>query len=159
VHDRGNPPSRGFRQWWNADTASGLVLLIGTVLALVWVNSPLAPAYHDMWETSVGSASLGLRLDVRDWVNNGLMVLFFFVIGLELKQELACQHCRCRAALLTPAGIVGGCDVLSRLLRLLSPVSAFLVVPVFAIANIGVEIAARVAGSAFGSAVTRAVVA
>lgn len=273
--------------------------MAAAAVALVWANSPLAQAYHAGWETVVGPASLGLRLDLRHWVNDGLMVGFFFVIGLELKHELTIgELARPRAAvmpalaavggavapalvfiaatfdspatagwgvpmatdpafavgvlglvarrapagvralllaiatvddalavlvitvgyssnieakwlaaavaacllvvvlralrvtqtwpyvpvgvavwfatvqsgvqatvagvvlaLLTPAGMVGGRAVLSRLLRLLSPVSAFVVVPVFAIANMGVELSSQAVGAAFGSAVTWAVVA
>ncbi len=292
-------PSRGFRQWWRADTASGLALLIATAAALVWANSPLGHAYHTIWETPVGWASVGLRLELRHWVNDGLMVVFFFVIGLELKQELTTgELARLRTAivpalaaasgavlpalvflaitrhgpatagwgipmatdpafavgvlalvarraatgvralllaiatvddalavtvialgysssinvkwlaaavtgcllvvllraagvaqiwpyvpvalaiwfatmqsgvhatiagvvlaLLTPAKTVGGRAVLARLLRLLSPFSAFVVVPVFAIVNVGVELSVRATAAAFGTAVTWAVLA
>lgn len=299
VDGRDRPSPQGFRRWWHADAAPGLALLVATAVALVWANSQFGHVYQTVWETSIGPTSLGLGLDLRHWVNDGLMVVFFFVIGLELKQELTTgelAHPRAAVmpalaavggaavpalvflaitwhgpatagwgipmatdpafavgvlalvarrapagvralllaiatvddalavmviavgyssgidtkwlaaavagcllvvalraarvtqvwpyvpvalavwfatvqsgvhatiagvvlALLTPAGTVGGRDVLARLLRLLSPVNAFVIVPVFAIANIGVELSARAAAAAFGSAETWAILA
>ena len=61
-----------------------------TVIALVWANSPWKASYVDLWTThldvSLGKHSLDLTL--REWINDGLMALFFFVVGLEIKREL-----------------------------------------------------------------------
>lgn len=74
-----------------AETTGALVLLIATAAALAWANSPAAGSYHELWETDLafrlGEATL-VSLDLRHWVNEGLMVLFFFVVGLEVKRQL-----------------------------------------------------------------------
>lgn len=73
------------------EMTGALVLLAATALALVWANSPAAPSYQQLWETEL-ALRLGDRtlvaLDIRHWVNEGLMALFFFVVGLEIKREL-----------------------------------------------------------------------
>lgn len=67
----------------------GIVLFISVVIALVWANGPWAAAYHELWETkfAVSFAGRGLDHSLHTWINDGLMALFFFVIGLELKRE------------------------------------------------------------------------
>jgi NhaA family Na+:H+ antiporter len=71
------------------ESASGAVLLLALLLALAWANSPWRDTYHDLWATwislTVGSHSLGL--DAQGWINDGLMTLFFLVVGLEVKRE------------------------------------------------------------------------
>ncbi|WP_406826183.1 Na+/H+ antiporter NhaA [Pedobacter sp. KACC 23697] len=68
---------------------SGIVLLIGVVLAIIWANSPFSESYHHLWETHfmVGIAEHTLNKPLHVWINDGLMALFFFIIGLELKRE------------------------------------------------------------------------
>jgi Na+/H+ antiporter NhaA len=71
----------------------------------VWANSPLSESYRDLWETEL-SFTLGgaeLREDLRHWVNDGLMVFFFFVVGLEIRREFAMGELTDRAAALVPA--------------------------------------------------------
>src|SRR4051812_38970096 len=70
------------------ETTGGMVLAVATVAALLWAN--IAPAsYEDFWSTMIGPNSpLHLHLDLHTWVNDGLMTLFFFVVGLEIKREL-----------------------------------------------------------------------
>jgi NhaA family Na+:H+ antiporter len=77
------------------EAAGGLALLAATILALVWANSPLGDEYVSLWERElrVGAGSLALTLDLRHWVNDGLMALFFFVVGLEIKRELVTGSC------------------------------------------------------------------
>jgi len=67
-----------------------VALLVAATVALAWVNSPWQDAYEDLWSTDAGLNVGGfeLREDLRHWVNDGLMVLFFFVVGLEIKTEL-----------------------------------------------------------------------
>lgn len=69
---------------------SGVFLFGATVLAMVLANSPLANAYFDFWHLPFG-LELGERIvdmDLKHWINNGLMALFFLLIGLEIKREL-----------------------------------------------------------------------
>ena len=66
------------------------MLLAATAVALVWANSPWAGAYDALWHTpvTVGAGRLVLAMDLHHWINDGLMALFFFVVGLEIKREL-----------------------------------------------------------------------
>ncbi len=68
---------------------SGIVLLISVVLAVIWANSAFGESYHHLWETHfmVGIGEHLLDKPLHIWINDGLMALFFFVIGLELKRE------------------------------------------------------------------------
>ena len=74
----------------HAETSSGLLLLATAVVALGWANSPFAASYHHFWETpiSLGVGSSALAKPLHHWMNDGLMVIFFFVVGLEIKREL-----------------------------------------------------------------------
>lgn len=65
----------------------GTLLLIAALLALIWSNSPWASAYHDLGSTTWGPASLHLDLDLAHWAADGLLAIFFFIVGLELKRE------------------------------------------------------------------------
>ena len=82
---------RVLRQFLATESAGGLVLLVAAVVALVWANSPWHGSYEALWHTelSVGVGRFVLVEDLRHWVNDGLMALFFFVVGLEIKRELA----------------------------------------------------------------------
>jgi NhaA family Na+:H+ antiporter len=77
-------------EFLHLEAAGGIVLVAATVVALVWANSPWQDAYQTLWSTpldiSLGSHSLDLTL--QEWVNDGLMAIFFFVVGLEIKREL-----------------------------------------------------------------------
>jgi NhaA family Na+:H+ antiporter len=73
------------------DAAAGLVLVVAAAVALLWANSPFAAGYHHLWELPVG-AGLGLLeawvQSLHFWVNDGLMALFFLLVGLEIRREL-----------------------------------------------------------------------
>jgi NhaA family Na+:H+ antiporter len=72
------------------EASSGVILLAMTLIALLLANSPLAADYFAILETEVG-ISIGtfeLHESVLHWINDGLMVIFFFVVGLEIKREL-----------------------------------------------------------------------
>jgi NhaA family Na+:H+ antiporter len=89
-----------------------VLLLAATAVALVWVNSPLGDSYHEFWETPL-SINLGdhhlLDLSLHGWVNDALMALFFFVVGLEIKAELvAGDLSNPRVAALPAIGALGG---------------------------------------------------
>ncbi|MGF7039961.1 Na+/H+ antiporter NhaA [Mucilaginibacter lappiensis] len=68
---------------------SGIVLFISVLVAIIWVNSPLQHFYHDLWDIKLSLGFGGYVLDhsLHLWINDGLMAVFFFVIGLELKRE------------------------------------------------------------------------
>ncbi|MEN0052284.1 MAG: Na+/H+ antiporter NhaA [Mucilaginibacter sp.] len=68
---------------------SGMVLFISVVIAIIWVNSPLQHFYHELWNNKFSLSFAGHSLDhtLHLWINDGLMAIFFFVIGLELKRE------------------------------------------------------------------------
>jgi len=78
------------RNFLHTEAAGGVVLVIATLVAIVWANSPWQDSYVTFWHTRL-TISLGdhsIDLDLRDWVNDGLMAIFFFVVGLEIKREL-----------------------------------------------------------------------
>ena len=89
----------------------GIVLFVSVVLAIVWANSAWAHAYHEVWETkfmlSFGNMEFDRPLHV--WINDGLMALFFFVIGLELKREfMAGELSTLKKAILPMVAASGG---------------------------------------------------
>ncbi|HEX8767674.1 MAG TPA: Na+/H+ antiporter NhaA, partial [Jatrophihabitans sp.] len=87
------------------------MLLAATAIALVWANSPWSSAYEALWgtELAVEVGQWTLALDLRHWVNDGLMALFFFVVGLEIKRELAVGELRrARTAALPVIAALGG---------------------------------------------------
>jgi NhaA family Na+:H+ antiporter len=91
------------------ETVGGALLLAGTVIALVWANSPWAESYATLRDTRVGPASLHLDLTLGTWAADGLLAVFFFVAGLELKREFVAGDLRDpRKAALPVAAAVGG---------------------------------------------------
>lgn len=108
-------PARGVvhpvRRFLDLETAGGIVLLGATVLAVAWASSPWSGGYHGLWTTdahlTIGGWTGGA--DLRHVVDDGLMALFFFVIGMEVKQELTTGRLSDRRAALVPvAGALGG---------------------------------------------------
>jgi Na+:H+ antiporter, NhaA family len=83
-------------EFLRTEAASGVALLAAAVVALVWANSPWQQSYVDLWthELAIGIGSHSLELDVRGWINDGLMTIFFFVVGLEIKRELVVGELR-----------------------------------------------------------------
>jgi NhaA family Na+:H+ antiporter len=103
--------ARPVARFMEVEAAGGLVLLAATVVALVWANSPWSGAYESLWHTRLGIDLGSFRLEEQlgHWVNDGLMVLFFFVIGLEIKGELVSgQLSTLRDAALPAIGALGG---------------------------------------------------
>lgn len=82
--------ARPLREFLQTEAAGGILLLAAALIALVWANSPLAGAYRSLWgtEIAVRIGDFQIAADVRHWVNDGLMAIFFFVVGLEIKREL-----------------------------------------------------------------------
>jgi NhaA family Na+:H+ antiporter len=103
--------ARPVQRFLDLEASGGLLLLLGTAVALVWANSPWSGAYQDLWHTEL-AVDLGGRVvaeDHRHWVNDALMALFFFVVGLEIKQELVTGHlARARDAMLPAVAALGG---------------------------------------------------
>ncbi|WP_430973321.1 Na+/H+ antiporter NhaA [Sunxiuqinia rutila] len=79
-----------FQKFVKIESFSGILLLTATILALVWANSPLAHLYESLWDYKLGFTSehFSLNKPLILWVNDGLMAIFFFLIGLEIKREL-----------------------------------------------------------------------
>ena len=102
------------RDFLGTETGSASVLLAGTLIALVWANSPWSHSYGSLWSTKllVRIGGHGIALDLRHWVNEGLMTLFFLVVGLEAKRELDLGELRERRRLTIPAvAALGGMSV------------------------------------------------
>ena len=103
--------ARPLAQFLHVEAAGGVLLLAATVVALLWANSPWQDAYHDLWSTEavIRVGSFEVAESLRSWVNDGLMAVFFFVVGLEIKRELVTGDLRDRQAALLPAlAAVGG---------------------------------------------------
>ncbi len=98
------------RDFLGTETGSASVLLAATALALVWANSPWSHSYETLWSTTlaVRIGSHGISLDLRHWVNEGLMTMFFLVVGLEAKRELDLGELRERRRLTIPAAAALG---------------------------------------------------
>src|SRR5687767_3121861 len=102
---------RPLARFLRTEAAGGIVLLACTAVALFLANSPWAAHYHDFWHTPVrlGLGALVLDRPLEWWVNDVLMVLFFFVVGLEIKRELVAGELRDpRKAALPAAAALGG---------------------------------------------------
>ncbi len=100
-----------FQKFAQAEASSGILLLICAATALVWANSSWRQSYHDLWHTYIGMTvgSFTLKLSLQHWVNDGLMAIFFFVVGLEIKREiLAGELASMRKAAVPIAAAAGG---------------------------------------------------
>ena len=103
--------ARPVNRFLHVEASGGLLLVASAVVALIWANSPWAASYRDLWSTefTVGLGGHAITEDLRHWINDGLMTLFFFVLGLEIKQELTTgQLTRPRDAAVPAAGALGG---------------------------------------------------
>ncbi|MDO8213803.1 Na+/H+ antiporter NhaA [Conexibacter sp. CPCC 206217] len=92
------------------EVVGGLVLLLAAIVALVWANSPWSDAYFDLWHThvDVGIGDAAIDLDLHGWVNDLLMAVFFFVVGMEIKRELVTGELQDRRAAALPAIAAAG---------------------------------------------------
>ena len=112
------------RRFLHTEAGSAALMLAATLLALAWANSPWSELYRSLWEAQA-SLSLGpwdLSMDLHRWVNDGLMALFFFVVGLEVRREFSIGELtdRRRAAIPLVAA-VGGLTVPALLYLALAP--------------------------------------
>ncbi len=81
---------RSVRDFMATEASGGILLLVAAVVALIWANSPWGAGYQSVWNTEI-SVNVGryvLEEDLQHWVNDALMAIFFFVVGLEIKREL-----------------------------------------------------------------------
>ena len=99
------------REFIATENASAVLLLAATVVALLWANSPWGSTYERAWsaELSLRLAGAELALSLRDWVNDGLMAFFFFVVGLEIRREFDMGELRERQRVATQVlAAIGG---------------------------------------------------
>jgi Na+:H+ antiporter, NhaA family len=112
---------RPLQEFLSTSSASATLLFLAALVALVWANSPWQDSYEQLWTTSLG-ARLGrwsIELDLRHWMNDGLMALFFLVAGMEIKRELLIGELRDRRAAALPVVAAIGGMVVPALLYLL----------------------------------------
>jgi NhaA family Na+:H+ antiporter len=104
--------SRPFTRFFEVEVASAGLLFAMTILALAWANSPWAHSYEELWhhtELAVGLGHWHFEMSLGHFVNDGLMAVFFFVVGLEIKRELVMGELSTRQkAMLPVAGALGG---------------------------------------------------
>ncbi|MBW3556985.1 MAG: Na+/H+ antiporter NhaA [Actinobacteria bacterium] len=103
---------RALRRFFATEASGGIVLLVAALVAVAWVNLGWRDSYEALWHTKLGirlGDTFGLSLDLRHWVNEALMAIFFFVVGLEIKREMVVGELRhWRTAALPALAAVGG---------------------------------------------------
>ena len=112
----GSPPLlrvllRPVERFLATESASGVILIAAALVAFAWANSPWAELYGHMQhvEAAITLGGAGLHLSLAHWVNDGLMAVFFFVVGLEIKRELLCgELAGWQKAALPVVGALGG---------------------------------------------------
>lgn len=123
VNHSGSPRGQGrfrvlglFQEFAHAQASSGIVLLACVIVALVWANSPFASSYYDLWHLhfavkfgDVEWINEAFDRPLEYWINDGLMAIFFFVVGLEIKREvIAGELASPRKAMLPIMAAIGG---------------------------------------------------
>lgn len=102
---------RPFEAFFTSEAAGGVLLMVAALVALVWANSPAADSYVALWSATVtvGGGPLVIAKPLVLWVNDGLMAVFFFLVGLEIKREVvAGELSNPRQAALSVAAAIGG---------------------------------------------------
>jgi len=108
-----------------AETTGGVLLIAGAVVAIAWANTPWSSAYERLRDWQVGPGSLHLHLSLGAWAADGLLAIFFFVAGLELKREFVAGDLRDpHRAALPVAAAVGGMAVPAVIYTIVNAVSA-----------------------------------
>lgn len=103
-----------FRDFLRTEASGAILLASSAIFALIWANSPWSGSYESLWSSHIAITVAGHSLDLslRHWVNDGLMTIFFFVVGLEIKREVTSGHlANRRAALLPGIAAIGGMAV------------------------------------------------
>lgn len=85
-----SPAQRYFSKFLKNQSSGGIVLLVCTLIALVCANVPALSGVCDIWETEcgIGIGDFSIRMSLLEWVNDALMVIFFFTVGMEIKREM-----------------------------------------------------------------------
>jgi Na+:H+ antiporter, NhaA family len=102
---------RPFQDFAHKQSSGGIVLIAATMAALAWANSPWGESYAALWHTklTVGVGDFSMSKDLTHWINDGLMAVFFLVVGLEIKREVFVgELCSARHATLPVAAALGG---------------------------------------------------
>jgi NhaA family Na+:H+ antiporter len=110
--------ARPVARFLDVEVAGGAVLVVAAAVALVWANSPWREGYDALWSTDL-SFTLGrwsVHHDLRHWVNDGLMAVFFFIVGVEVKAELTTGRLADRRAAMFPVAAAAGGMVVPALL-------------------------------------------
>lgn len=118
--ERMTEPLRAFAK---LETSRGILLIVCTVAALVWANSPWSESYHRIWHVpfSIGLGDLRISKELHHWINDGLMAIFFLLVGLEVKREvLTGELASMRKAALPIAAALGGMVIPASIYTLLN---------------------------------------
>jgi len=110
-----------FQKFVKIESFSGILLMFATIVALVWANSPFGDIYREIWQYDIGivTETFEFKKPLILWINDGLMAIFFFLIGLEIKRELLIGELNTPKKIAFPlVGAIGG---------MLVPVAFFLV--------------------------------
>ncbi len=102
---------RPLRDFLHAEAAGGVVVVIAAIVAIGWANSTWSHGYQALWLTNVQASAgrFSLSMDLRHWVNDGLMTVFFLIVGLEIKRESVEGELRDRRKSIVPAAAaIGG---------------------------------------------------
>lgn len=103
--------SKGIIDTLKSSALGGILLIIFTLIALIWANSDWKEAYHHLWEIPIGIefGSFFFEMHLLHWVNDGLMAIFFYMVGLEIKREIKAGELSSRKKATLPAlGAIGG---------------------------------------------------
>ncbi|WP_299165536.1 Na+/H+ antiporter NhaA [uncultured Arthrobacter sp.] len=90
------------------ETVGGILLIIAAALALIWANSPFSESYFALRDFEFGYEPWHLKLSVGDWAADGLLAIFFFLVGLELKREFVAGDLRSPARAIVPVAAAAG---------------------------------------------------
>ena len=115
---------RPFHDFLRDQSTGGVLLFVVAVIAMVWANSPWKESYHHLWEHTMAISFDEWKLErtLHHWINDGLMAMFFFLVGLELKREIVGgELSRPRDAVLPVAAGLGGMIVPALVFLLLNP--------------------------------------
>ncbi len=113
-----------FGEFMRDQSTGGVLLFISAVVAMVWANSPWSESYHHFWEHTIAFSVDQWKLErtIHHWINDGLMAMFFFLVGLELKREVVGgELSKPRDAILTVAAGLGGMVVPALIFLLFNP--------------------------------------
>lgn len=102
---------KAFQDFLHKETSGGIILLFFTAFALVWANSPFAHTYDQLWHSHAGFhiGPFSMSKSLLHWINDGLMAVFFFVVGLEIKREIVTGELSSpKKAMLPIAAAIGG---------------------------------------------------